>query len=499
MPLEKDQNIAGRVVHGSLISGVSSVVTIGLGFIRTILLTALLLPGDVGVVTQALFFVMLAAKIRMPGIDRALIQRKEITNNLFATYFTLRTGLVLLSIGLMAALTPLIAPLYPGMPLLSLILLAFLLVEIPKGFNEVQEIIFRRNLVFAPIAKADIAGAVFSTIVAPLLAWFGFGPWSLVGERVAAQTARWVVFWLLEKSWRPRLGFDRQIARWFWQFGIKIWTGGMLTFGLDRFDDFWVGLTRGQSPLGLYSRAYEFARYPRSVVSIPILSVFYSTFARVQSNRLRLSKAFFRAVSLIVRVGFLFSLLFILPASEFIHLLGKQWLPMQTAFQLMVVYTLLDPVGMAAGRLLTAVGHPELTARARALQLVVFIPAVILLNWWQGIVGVAIAADVMALIGVVLLFGYTRRFVDYSIRTLLFWPVVALVVTAVPTLLLTPFWQQLNPWLVLPAKLLLITLLYGTILWLTEREQLKNGWQIVWRLVQSSLARFRNKRNQSDA
>ncbi|MCA9927803.1 MAG: oligosaccharide flippase family protein [Anaerolineales bacterium] len=488
-----DPQIAGKVVHGSLISGVSSVVTIGLGFVRTILLTIFLLPDDVGVVTQALFFVTLAAQIRMPGIDRALIQREDTPAGFFETYFTLRTALVLVSIGIMAGLTPFIAPFYPDMPLLALILIAFLLIEIPKAFNEVQEIINRRNLSFGAIAQADMASAVFSTIAAPLLAWLGLGSWSLVGERVAAQAARGAVFWLLGKPQRLRVGFDKQIARWFWNFGIKVWAGGTLTFVLDRFDDFWVGLTLGQSPLGLYSRAYEFARYPRSVVGVPVLSVFYATFARLQADRLRLSKAFFRAAGVIVRVGFLFSLLFILTAPEFIQLLGEQWLPMQTTFQLMVVYTLLDPLGMAAGRLLTAVNHPELTARSRGIQLLIFVPAVILLNWWQGIVGVAIAADIMAAVGIVFLFHHTRKFVDYSMRVLFFWPTVALVGTAVPVLLLTPTWQQLNPWLALPLKLLLIFLLYVTILWLTEREQLKSIWQIIWNLAQPSLARFRHR------
>ncbi|MCA9926246.1 MAG: polysaccharide biosynthesis C-terminal domain-containing protein, partial [Anaerolineales bacterium] len=238
---------------------------------------------------------------------------------------------------------------------------------------------------------------------------------------------------------------------------------------------------------------YEFARYPRSVVGVPVLSVFYATFARLQADRLRLSKAFFRAAGVIVRVGFLFSLLFILTAPEFIQLLGEQWLPMQTTFQLMVVYTLLDPLGMAAGRLLTAVNHPELTARSRGIQLLIFVPAVILLNWWQGIVGVAIAADIMAAVGIVFLFHHTRKFVDYSMRVLFFWPTVALAGTAVPVLLLTPTWQQLNPWLALPLKLLLIFLLYVTILWLTEREQLKSIWQIIWNLAQPSLARFRHR------
>lgn len=493
MASENEQNIASRVVQGSLISGMSSAVTIVLGFIRTILLTAFLLPDDVGVVAQALIFVGLSAQIRMPGIHRAFIQRQDSSQNLFKTYFTLHMSFTLLSIAIMIAFTPVIAQFYPAMPLLSLILVALLPIEIIKGFNESQITILKRNLSFDTVGKANVASSISATIVAPLMAWYGFGPWSLVGEMVAAHLARTAVLLFSSTSLRIQLGIDRQIARSFWQFGVKVWTAQTFSFATDRFDDFWVGLSLGQASLGLYSRAYEFARYSRNVVGIPIVSVFYSTFARLQSDRLTLSKAFFRAMSLLVRVGFLFSLLFILPAPEFIQLIGKQWLPMLPAFQLMVVYVMVEPLWMLVERLLTAVGHPELNARTKGIQLVVFIPSVIFFSWWLGIVGAALATDIMTLIGFVILFSYTGRFVDYSLRALFLWPGVALVVTAVITLLLTPTWQQMNPWLALPAKLLLITSIYGTIIWLTEREQLKTAWQIVWKLIQPSLERFRRK------
>ena len=85
------------------------------------------------------------------------------------------------------------------------------------------------------------------------------------------------------------------------------------------------------------------------MVGNPILAVFRPTYARLQDDRQRLSRAFFRATSVIIRVGGLFSLIFILTAPEFIPLiLGEQWLPMLLTFQLMIIYTFLDPVSLSA-------------------------------------------------------------------------------------------------------------------------------------------------------
>jgi O-antigen/teichoic acid export membrane protein len=184
-----------------------------------------------------------------------------------------------------------------------------------------------------------------------------------------------------------------------------------------------------------------------------------------------------------IRADFWFSLVFILTAPEFIQILGQQWQPMQTTFQLMILYALLDPLAVSASNLLLATGHPELNVRARVVQLAAFLPAVILLGRWRGIEGVALAADLMIGVGVLFLFYHTRRLVDYSLRRLLFWPAVALITTAVVVLLLNPLWAAWNPWLALPGKAFLITCLYGSMLWLTEREQLRSGWQMVWEVI----------------
>ncbi|MCB8982261.1 MAG: oligosaccharide flippase family protein [Ardenticatenaceae bacterium] len=490
-------DIANQTVRGSIYSLIASVITLSLGFVRFILLLKLLLPDDFGVVTQALFFVTLASLLRLPGLDLAYIQRPDTDEADTRAFFSLRMVLMVASLLLMAALTTtVIGPAYPGMPDLAIILLALLAVDTVKTFNSVQEAILRRDLVFRAVSGADILSAVTSTIVAPYMAWQGYGAWSLVGEQLSGQLARTVAFWgLFSRPWWPRLGWKKEAIDWYWRFSIKLWNNAVLTFLLDRFDDFWIGRNLGQRDLGYYSRAYEFANYPRRVIANPILLVFYSTFARLQADRLRLSRAFFRATSLMVRSSFYFSLLFVLPSPEYVALLGDKWLPMLRTFQLMIIYTLLDPLSLGASNLLIALGYPGHIVRTRVIQVVFFVPAVILLGSWQGIEGVALAADFMVMIGVVILFWLSHRYVDYSARRLWFWPVVALGATTAVVLLLgtLPAWQTFNIWVKILAKLLLITLCYGGILWLVEREQIRTGWNTIWTVAQPMVAAWQKR------
>ena len=293
-----------------------------------------------------------------------------------------------------------------------------------------------------------------------------------------------LVIQIVYRPWSPRVGWDREEARWFWDYGRKAWSSSNLAFLLSRFDDWYTGTFLGNVPLGFYSRAYQYANYPRRVISKPILDVFFPTFAQLQDDRSKLSRAFFRATSLMVRSSGLFCLIFVLTASEFIPLLIEdKWVPMIPTFQLMIIYVLLEPLSMAARNLLMATGYPQFILKVRIIQMVVFIPAVVLLGNWLNIEGVALAANLMVLAGAVALFKQTHQVVDYSARTLWLWPLLSIVVTAAITLGLTPVWNSLPLWGAFIVKSGLITTIYCLTLWLTEREQLIVGYQMIWSIV----------------
>ena len=156
---------------------------------------------------------------------------------------------------------------------------------------------------------------------------------------------------------------------------------------------------------------------------------------------------------------------------------------MLVTFQLMIVYTLFDPLSLGAQNLLMATGHPDVVMRIRLLQAGIFVPAVIGLSYVAGIEGVALAADIMIITGAVLLFWYTRKIITYSQQALWLWPLVALGVTAMVVVLLNSFWATLPLWGSFVAKFVLISVIYLSFLWLTERKQLLYGWQMIWGIL----------------
>jgi len=253
---------------------------------------------------------------------------------------------------------------------------------------------------------------------------------------------------------------------------------------LDEFDDFWIGTKSGPLALGYYSKAYELALYPRRVISEPIANVVLPVFARLQSDRLQLSRAYFRFSSLVARVAFLFAGPFVLVANEFVRLfLGDRWVPMVATFLLMVVYVLLDPLLIVGAKLAQAVGRPDFWTRSRLIQSVFFVPAVIIGHRIWGINGVAIATDIGMLIGLVMLFSQNRELVDVSFKRMFGFPILALLLGGGVSFYLSSIWAFDSQLAGAVFKILVCVCVYLLVLLVTEFKDYKVYVAMIWNLL----------------
>jgi O-antigen/teichoic acid export membrane protein len=474
------KTIATRSVRGSLFTVSASLITMASGFIRSVLLARLLLPEYFGVVALAMFFLSLTTQVQRFGLNRAFIHRKDDSPVTLATFASLRVGLTAVAVVLSLIAAPILGRLYRGQPGLAPVLVILAAFELLNAFNAVPQAILAKGLHFRRLAILDVASSLAMTVVAPIVAWLGGGVWALVTEQVTGVLVRTAGLWLYRRPWRPSFGLNKKLTRWYFGFGAFVFANANLALLLDQFDDFWNGTFLGATALGLYSLAYEFARYPRRLLAGPIVRVFFPVFARLQGDRLRLSKAFYRVCSLIVRVGFLTFGSFTLVVPEFIRIfLGEKWLPMVITFQLMLVYTLLDPLVAVCNNLLSGVGQPKVITQVRLVQTVIFIPGVVVLAHFYGINGVAMATDLMLVAGIGLLFQGARRYVDFSLLRMFLVPVLGLVLALSTTIWVQAQLPTLNAVLTLLSKAIVTIVVYGVVLLVFEREEALSAARLV--------------------
>ena len=157
-------------------------------------------------------------------------------------------------------------------------------------------------------------------------------------------------------------------------------------------------------------------------------------------------------------------------APEFIMLLlGEKWLPMLDTFRLMLVFSMLDPIKITVASVLVAVGQPNLVGQARAIQLVVLIIGLLILTPLLETVGVALAVDIMLVVGLGIMFSFVSRYVDFSLRRLFLVPLIG-IIFGVGLAFLLPTSDNLI--LSLVNKVAAFTLVYFVILLIFDRKQL---------------------------
>ncbi|MFW6116515.1 MAG: oligosaccharide flippase family protein, partial [bacterium] len=450
----------------------ASMVQVVVGLARSILL-ARLLPVDIfGVYAMAGSIVKLSAVLPGFGMGDAFLHRAPETRDedqAAAVWLTLK--LIFGSLwGLLLALGAFrFASGQDRVALLTITLSYYgtLLTTVP------QQILVRRveHRRLAVLQSVDVLASAMTAI---LLAWRGVELWALLSTDIMTMVLSVVLLYIWRPVWRPHLAWAPSAMRYFLRFGSRSLLAKVLLRASDQVDDLWTGAYLGDSPLGLYSRAYAFATYPRSILAASVDKVAGGMYAEVAENRRRLSQAFFRTNAFLIRTGFFLGGLLASIAPELIRLLlGTKWLPMLDAFRLMLVFTLLDPVRLTVANLFVAVGRPDKIVRARAAQLAVLVAGLFALGPWLGIAGVALAVDAMLVLGIGLLLWQARDHVDFSLWTLFAAPgaAVGLGILAARAAIMVPGVLG-SPWRTGLVKSVTFAVAYGGLVVILERRQL---------------------------
>jgi O-antigen/teichoic acid export membrane protein len=466
-------SLARRSVTSVAWNSVSNLIRVGVLMVRSILLARMLPVETFGVYAFANSIIALTVIVPNFGMASAFLHRAPETEDLEQTasnHFTLKLLFTLIWAVLMVAGAFVFAT---GQTRTALLLLTATTLGIQLA--QTPRLILSRQLVYRRLAVMASLNALLTTLVAVGLAWKGQTLWALLATDVVTLCLTFVALYVWRPVWRPRLTWSRKVVRYFLRFGSRVFVADALLRALDRVDDLWTGLSLGDTALGYYSKAYTFASYPRVILAVPINSVAAATYAELKRDRKRLSQAFFRTNALLVRSGFFLGGILALVAPEFIRLvLGPKWLPMLDAFRLMLVYTLLDPIKITVASAITVSGAPEKVIQARFIQLLILIAGLVALGPRFGIVGVAVAVDLMLVVGILLLLREARRFVDFSISRLFTIPTLALTVglLAGRLALNLPCVLQ-SDWVSAAVEVAGFSVSYAGILFLLERENVK--------------------------
>ena len=409
---QQAETLRKKTLKGIIWTAISNFGQQGIQFVVTIILARLLTPKDFGLVGIASIFIGLATVVNQLGIGAALVQRKDLDEghltSAFWTNITMGTVLCILMIGF----APFIASYFKNpqvIPILRVLSLTFLL----GSLSIVPGSLLRRELLFNKLAYVNISALVISGLVSVILAFLGYGVWSLVWGRIVQVIAGITLIWLIV-SWRPSFSFSLKKFKELFSFGISVLGTNLLTYIKKNSDYFIIGKFLGAGPLGIYTMAYNMVNLPKRKLSTVITTVAFPAFSKVRDEAEKIREGFFTMISSISFVTFPILAGLCAVAPEFVRIfLGEKWAGAIIPIQILCIPGALGSIYTTVGSVFYAKGRPDLEFKCDLISFGILL-GLLLVGVRYGIIGISLALMISSIIGFFLFFGVLSRLIQIN-------------------------------------------------------------------------------------
>ena len=174
-------------------------------YTTTIILAALLVPSDFGLMAMAIVIVGFLEIFKDLGTAAAIIQNQNLSEESLSSIFWINIGFGALVAIIVFLAAPLGAEFYNNSKvedILKVLSISF----IWSSFGIVHKKLLEKELKFDLLAKIELIGVAIGAVVGISLALLEFGVWSLVFQSLSIAFITTSLLWIIN-SWRPRFFF----------------------------------------------------------------------------------------------------------------------------------------------------------------------------------------------------------------------------------------------------------------------------------------------------
>ncbi len=383
----------------------------------TAVLARLLDPADFGLIAMALVFTRFVNMIKGLGLGGAIIQKQETSQEELSSLYWLNIGFTLLLALLLALSAPLGAKFYNQKILTDIILILAVNVFL-SSFSAVHGSLLNKALHFKALALIEISVLLISNSTAIILAFMGWGIWSLVA-RLLLQTLFNTILTIAFSSWRPSLKLNIKKTYSYLNYGIYMSMGNLAFFFTQNIDFILIGKYLNAYALGFYTIAFNLAAIPGDQVKNILIRVLFPSFAKIQGNRTELTAAYHKSIKYLAMV--LFPVLFGLSSvsSEFIlTIYGHKW---TSAIELLPALAML---GIFRGFLhltnsiILSNGESKLIFKIEVIQAILMVVFISIAVIYFNLLIVAIIYAIIQGFTFFYTHQWSKKFIDTTLKTL---------------------------------------------------------------------------------
>ena len=396
------KDLRAKLVRGVAWSAVSKWGRLVLSFLTFAILARLLGPEAYGL--AAMVFAVLAFSEVLVGSAalESLIQRKDLESGHSDAMFWAMQGLALALCVLTFAAAPWIAEFF-GQPVLTELLPVAVLVVFVRAQSAVPETLMRRDLRFGALTMASTSSVLVGSLVGVVMAFSGYGVWSLIAMNLAGAAVQAVAVWVLS-GWLPSGSATWRHFKDLSRFNLCV----LLRRSIKRLDQslpaILIGPELGAAALGLFSMACKLVNLLCDAIIGPVRNIALPAFSRVNEDLPRVRRLLLGATRITSTVTFPAFVGAIVVAPYLVPMaFGPEWSEGVVLFQVLALMGIRKSIGSLNSAVLRGLGRPD-------WQLTVACIGTAL-----GVLMILIARD----------FGIVAIAVAVTLRSFVTWPVSA--------------------------------------------------------------------------
>ena len=412
------ESVKNKFFTGIAWSFAQNFVAKGIGFVFAILLARILMPEDYGLIGMLSIFIAVSDVFIQSGFGQALVQKADCTDEDFSTAFYFNLGISIFLYLVLYFSAPLIARFYhePQLVALTRVLsLNFVL----GSLNIVQRSKLSKAMNFKPLAVVTILGTLIGGGIGVIMAYNGFGVWSLVAQTLCT-TIVYVLTFPFYTKWRPNARFSFDSFLHLWKFGSNILITGIIDVVGRNISNIMIGRFYNKEHVGYYSKSLELSDMPANTVSSVLGTVAFPMFSQIQNDRDRISVIYKRLfINTIIYSFPIFISIIVVAKPLVVLLLTEKWLPCVPLLQVLLLSRIFLPLCYLNSSFLQGVGEANLFMKLCIIAGVISLLAIIA-SIPFGIIAIAWGTFISGLLYYLVFTIVVTRRLGYSLLSLLF-------------------------------------------------------------------------------
>jgi len=403
-----------KTVSGLTWSFVDNISTHGITFIVGIILARLLTPEEFGLIGMITIFIALSTSFINSGFSAALIRKNDCTDKDYSTvfYFNLLVGVLFYWILFFSS--PAISRFFNEPKLIRLVqVLAVVLII--DSLTIIQRTILTKRINFKLQTKVSVIASIISGLIGIIMAFRGFGVWSLVARQISRQAINSFLLWFWNR-WKPLLVFSVSSFKELFSFGSRLLVSGLIDTIYRNIYYLVIGKYFSAAELGFYTRADSFKRLPSQNLNAIIGRVSYPVLSSIQDDIPRLKKNYQKLIRTTILITFVLMMGMAAVAKPMIlALIGEKWLPSVVYLQMLCFVGMFYPLHALNLNMLQVQGRSDLFLKLEIIKKILAVPIIIIGILW-GIKVMIAGMMVNTIIAYYLNSYWSGRMISYSFK-----------------------------------------------------------------------------------